>query len=861
MTPQPARWPQRFIIGLLILFTAAGLWMNHASAPVAQAAPTQNAFGPTLFLVSAPPERADELFALAHPHARLSGDQPRFIASGSPDDLVKLADAGFAVQLLDQRTAGQVYYFVDLQEANAADDREAKSTSLATMGRVLWADKVEALIAMESHQERAFVDAAAAQDLHLSLLAPDFLAPMAAYDPARSPTRSAVLQTNPFVTTLLDQVSSTQISTLIGDLSGVRPVNIYGTAITLNSRYTFATRIRDAERYLYQFYEQRGMAVRYDDWTYGSYSGRNIIAEIPGTTHPERIWLVGGHFDSISQDPYNSAPGADDNGSGTAATLVIADILRNVQFGDTVRFVHFSGEEQGQWGSKSYARSLALAGAQVMGYIDLDMIGWDGNGDRVMEIHTGTGQGSNDLGTLFMSANAAYNQQLVIERKSTSASRFSDHSPFWDNGFPAFLAIENFFVDAIPNDRNPWYHNTGDTLSRVDLSYVVRHAKVALAVLAEQAGAFTGPTPTPTVPPTATPTSQPTNTPTPTATPQPGCTELILNGGFETADGWSFGPTPLQAGTVTSPVLAGSRALRMGTADSASTAYSHSSAYQRVHHPRRGDQCFSQLLAAPRPQRGRHRLSGDPAAQRQPQLPAHPGTVHRAGDGSMAGPPVRPDGRAGQDGCGLFQRLQQRQRPGHGELCGPGFVGGVRGRHGHADGHGDLPGHGHMDADTVRHPFAPHRHAVRIRQPHRPRPRLPPRTHRRIPRRPRRPPNQPINQSTRPPPRTRIRQRAIPVPRRRPRFTPTLAATATPTVTPTAYPEPVGRVFLPSIFARWFGSNEGTATPMPTHTSTPTRTVGATATAVPSPTPTPTPTSRRRQPRPPRRRRTRPAKS
>ncbi|MBP8108670.1 MAG: M20/M25/M40 family metallo-hydrolase, partial [Caldilineaceae bacterium] len=582
MTPHPARWPQRLVFSLLILFTAAGLWMNHAAAPVAQAAPTPNAFGPTLFLVSAPPERADELFALAHPHARLSGDQPRFIASGSPDDLVKLADAGFAVQLLDQRTAGQVYYFVDLQEAGLPDDRSAKTTQLATLGRVLWADETEALIALDSSRERSFVDAAPAQDLHLSLLAPDFLAPTLAYDPSRSPTRLAVLQPNSFVTTLLDQVSSAQISTRIADLSGAQPVSIYGTNVTLNSRYTFATRIRDAERYLYQFYEQRGMAVRYDDWTYGSYSGRNIIAEIPGTLHPERIWLVGGHFDSISQDPYNSAPGADDNGSGTAATLMIAEILRQVRLGDTVHFVHFSGEEQGQWGSKSYARSLALAGAQVMGYIDLDMIGWDGNSDRVMEIHTGTGQGSNDLGTMFVAANAVYNQQLVIERKSTSASRFSDHSPFWDNGFPAFLAIENFFVDAIPNDRNPWYHNTGDSLSRVDLSYVVRHAKVALAVLAEQAGAFTGPTPTPTNTPTATPTPQPTNTPAPTATTQPGCTDLILNGGFETGEGWSFGPTPLQAGPVTSPVLVGSRALRLGAVDPASTAYSHSSAYQRV---------------------------------------------------------------------------------------------------------------------------------------------------------------------------------------------------------------------------------------------------------------------------------------
>ena len=114
------------------------------------------------------------------------------------------------------------------------------------------------------------------------------------------------------------------------------------------------------------------------------------MAELRGTLHPERIWLVGGHFDDISEVPYSRAPGADDNASGTAATLAIAGLLRGHRTADTIRFVHFSAEEQGHWGSQAYARSLSSAGSQVMGYLDLDMIGWDGNGDRTLEIHSGT---------------------------------------------------------------------------------------------------------------------------------------------------------------------------------------------------------------------------------------------------------------------------------------------------------------------------------------------------------------------------------------------------------------------------------------------------------------------------------------
>ncbi len=102
------------------------------------------------------------------------------------------------------------------------------------------------------------------------------------------------------------------------------------------------------------------------------------MAEIRGTVHPERIWLVGGHFDDTSETPYSRAPGADDNASGTAATLVLAGILREHRFADTVRFVHFSGEEQGQWGSRAYARSLSSAGSAGDGVHrpGHDRLGW-----------------------------------------------------------------------------------------------------------------------------------------------------------------------------------------------------------------------------------------------------------------------------------------------------------------------------------------------------------------------------------------------------------------------------------------------------------------------------------------------------
>lgn len=80
-----------------------------------------------------------------------------------------------------------------------------------------------------------------------------------------------------------------------------------------------------------------------------SVSERNVLAEVPGTG--KDIVLVGAHFDS-----WDWAQGANDNGSGVAATLEAARILHSLQIRPkaTIRIAFFSGEEQGCLGSRAY---------------------------------------------------------------------------------------------------------------------------------------------------------------------------------------------------------------------------------------------------------------------------------------------------------------------------------------------------------------------------------------------------------------------------------------------------------------------------------------------------------------------------
>ena len=564
------------IVAMLFIGSLGAVWASARFSPQ----PQTLEFGPQLFVILSNSDQLPApLPATVVVHAQLninlgSTMATHFIASGGGDDLAALDAANIPVRVIDADTSGKVYYFADASGENAQSLTES-------VGQLIYQDENVLLVAVTQATESLLLDTLIPNGIPISLLTSD---PLTVQTADNLVVNQALAQPNDtpnaVIANLLPLLTEADLTRVIGELAGAQAATIDGNAVLIKTRYSLSPRIQDSERYLYQYYTKMGLPVSYANWTVGSYTGRNVVAEIRGRLHPERIWLLGGHFDAISQNSLNAAPGADDNATGTAATLLIANILRSYQFADTIRFVHFSGEEQGQWGSKVYARALSLQGAQIMGYINLDMIGWDGNGDRVVEVHTGMGAQSNALGTALIDNNVQYTQGLVFERKTVSASRFSDHSPFWDNGYPAVLGIENFFNDAITRDRNPWYHNTGDLLERVNVNYVARISRVALATLAELAALQTtdpNATPTPTLPPTATPT------PLPTATPLPAsCQNILLNGNFETTGNWQFGSTPYVARIVNSLAYEGARSLRLGVPPEAGNIYAHSSAFQKV---------------------------------------------------------------------------------------------------------------------------------------------------------------------------------------------------------------------------------------------------------------------------------------
>ena len=328
-------------------------------------------------------------------------------------------------------------------------------------------------------------------------------------------TYPQVSDPDPQILALMDQVESAVLAGYVGDLSGENEVIIDGDATTLLTRYSGEPGMFDASRYLRQYYESLGLPVdmqqfRTDDWI-------NVVATQPGNIHPDQIYIICAHYDSRSETPFTYAPGADDNASGSAAVMAVAGILTQYSFDHTIRYINFSGEEQGMYGSTAYARQAAKLNEEILGVVNLDMIAWDGEEGPDFDLHAGQlASPSNQLAEVFRDVVEVYDLDLDIEiRLGPLATDRSDHAPFWDEGYAAFLAIEDW------DDFTPWYHTTSDRLQTLDLGYFTDAAKAAVGTLAILAGPLEDPAPTPV----------PTSTATPW--PTPNCPDHLENGDLE----------------------------------------------------------------------------------------------------------------------------------------------------------------------------------------------------------------------------------------------------------------------------------------------------------------------------------------
>jgi hypothetical protein len=242
----------------------------------------------------------------------------------------------------------------------------------------------------------------------------------------------------------------------------------------------------------------------------------NVIATLRGTTSPDRVYVVSGHYDSRVTDVLNGiddAPGADDDASGVAAVLELARVMATRQPESTMMFVAVAGEEQGLFGSAFMAAQLKAARTDIQGMFSNDIIGTgSGHDGTEPDPHTvrlfvegvpttETAQqaairqnvgGENDgpsrqLGRFVVNVaeNPFTGMRIRVVWRRDRYLRGSDHISFLQQGYPAarFTEPRENFNHEHQDVRTVNGVQFGDLPEFCDFDYIARVTRVNAAVL------------------------------------------------------------------------------------------------------------------------------------------------------------------------------------------------------------------------------------------------------------------------------------------------------------------------------------------------------------------------------------------
>lgn len=234
----------------------------------------------------------------------------------------------------------------------------------------------------------------------------------------------------------------------------------------------------------YISYGYTASQIEESPFTYGTASSKNLIITKTGTLYPNKYVIICGHFDTIT------GPGVNDNGSGTSIILEAARILKNVPTEYSIKFIHFSGEEQGLIGSTHYVNNVVYQGGvrklDIKLVFNLDQVGGvKGNNNNT--VYCDEDQGG-------MSSNNAASANVTQQLRNCTAlysplqtavdpAEATDYIPFEQKG----EVITGFFERI----RSSYPHTTKDTFANVDPVYVYNIGKATVGALQHFATAST----------------------------------------------------------------------------------------------------------------------------------------------------------------------------------------------------------------------------------------------------------------------------------------------------------------------------------------------------------------------------------
>lgn len=262
-------------------------------------------------------------------------------------------------------------------------------------------------------------------------------------------------------------------------------------------RFAESDRLEECRQYCETELKKSGWAVRRQrfeasDSMLQSRIGFNLVAQreqAAVANHSRPVFILGAHLDSCE-----GTPGADDNASAVAVLLEVAHVLGESVFRDEssgtgidLELVVFDLEEHGMLGGAFHAATCKQQQRMVCGMVSLEMLGFCSHEPGSQRLPQGLEGLYPDVGNFiavvgnqnstsliehfhdaFRSVESLPCQKLQVPQNGLPlmATRLSDHSPYWDEGFAALMVTDTSFL------RNPHYHQASDTPETLDREFL-----------------------------------------------------------------------------------------------------------------------------------------------------------------------------------------------------------------------------------------------------------------------------------------------------------------------------------------------------------------------------------------------------
>lgn len=265
---------------------------------------------------------------------------------------------------------------------------------------------------------------------------------------------------------LVDRVSRTTLESNLTHL------------VSWSNRYSTNSFYLEAANWTKCRLEEMGYETKIEAVIVGLETSQNVIADKSGNHLEDKdLILVIAHLDSINiaDKPNGVAPGADDNGSGSAGLLEIAKVLQTHQNKHDLRLILLGGEEQGLFGSKEYLANLIPAEKErIKAVLNMDMIGTQNTLTPTILLE-GAPLSQSIIDALVEAAGTYTELTVQISLEPYA----SDHVSFIERGIPAVLTIEG------ADSANSNIHTANDTIDNIDYDFMIEILRMNVAFIAK----------------------------------------------------------------------------------------------------------------------------------------------------------------------------------------------------------------------------------------------------------------------------------------------------------------------------------------------------------------------------------------